>query len=40
MLEKFFKLQQNNTTVKTEVIAGFTTFMTIAYILALNPNIL
>lgn len=40
MLEKFFKLQQNNTTVKTEVIAGFTTFMTMAYILAVNPNIL
>jgi len=40
MLEKFFKLQDNNTTVKTEVIAGFTTFMTMAYILAVNPNIL
>lgn len=40
MLEKFFKLEKNNTTVKTEVIAGFTTFMTMAYILAVNPNIL
>ena len=29
MLEKFFKLKENNTTVKTEVVAGFTTFMTI-----------
>lgn len=40
MLERFFKLEQNNTNVKTEVIAGFTTFMTMAYILAVNPNIL
>ena len=40
MLEKFFKLQENHTTVKTEIIAGFTTFMTMAYILAVNPNIL
>lgn len=40
MLEKFFKLKENNTTVKTEVVAGFTTFMTMAYILAVNPNIL
>lgn len=40
MLEKFFKLESNQTTVKTEVIAGFTTFMTMAYILAVNPNIL
>lgn len=40
MLEKFFKLEKNNTTVKTEIIAGFTTFMTMAYILAVNPNIL
>ncbi|MGL5675985.1 MAG: NCS2 family permease [Cellulosilyticaceae bacterium] len=36
----FFKLKENNTTVKTEVIAGITTFMTMAYILAVNPNIL
>ena len=40
MLEKLFKLKQNNTTVKTEVVAGITTFMTMAYILAVNPSIL
>ena len=40
MLEKIFKLKQNNTTVKTEVVAGITTFMTMAYIIALNPNLL
>ena len=40
MLEKLFKLKENNTNVKTEVLAGFTTFMTMAYILAVNPNIL
>ena len=40
MLEKLFKLRENDTTVKTEVIAGLTTFMTMAYILAVNPNIL
>ena len=40
MLEKLFKLKENNTNVKTEVIAGITTFMTMAYILAVNPNIL
>jgi len=40
MLEKFFKLRENNTNVKTEVIAGITTFMTMAYILAVNPSIL
>ncbi len=40
MLEKFFKLKENNTNVKTEVMAGITTFMTMAYILAVNPNIL
>lgn len=40
MLEKFFKLKENNTTVKTEIMAGITTFMTMAYILAVNPNIL
>lgn len=40
MLEKFFHLKENNTTVKTEVIAGITTFMTMAYILAVNPTIL
>lgn len=40
MLEKWFKLKQNGTTVKTEVLAGLTSFMTMAYILAVNPNIL
>lgn len=40
MLEKMFKLKENNTTVKTEVLAGITTFMTMAYILAVNPSIL
>lgn len=40
MLEKLFKLKDNNTNVKTELIAGVTTFMTMAYILAVNPNIL
>ena len=39
-MEKFFKLKENGTDVKTEVIAGITTFMTMAYILAVNPNIL
>lgn len=40
MLENFFKLKENRTDVKTEVMAGITTFMTMAYILAVNPNIL
>ena len=40
MLEKIFKLKENNTTAKTEIIAGLTTFMTMAYIIALNPNLL
>lgn len=40
MLEKLFHLKKNNTTIKTEVIAGITTFMTMAYILAVNPDIL
>lgn len=40
MLEKIFKLKENGTDVKTEVIAGLTTFMTMAYIIALNPNLL
>ena len=40
MLEKLFQLKENNTTVRTEVIAGITTFMTMAYILAVNPNLL
>ena len=40
MLNRLFKLKENNTKVSTEIIAGLTTFMTMAYILALNPNIL
>ncbi|MCD8248703.1 MAG: NCS2 family permease [Lachnospiraceae bacterium] len=40
MLENLFKLKENGTNVRTEVIAGVTTFMTMAYILALNPSIL
>ena len=40
MFEKVFKLSENKTTVKTEVVAGLTTFMTMAYIIALNPNLL
>lgn len=40
MLENLFKLKENNTSVKTEVIAGVTTFMTMAYILAVNPSVL
>lgn len=39
-MEKLFKLKENNTNVKTEIIAGVTTFMTMAYILAVNPNLL
>lgn len=40
MLEKYFKLSENGTNVRTEVFAGITTFMTMAYILAVNPAIL
>jgi AGZA family xanthine/uracil permease-like MFS transporter len=40
MLDKFFKITEQNSTVKTEVIAGITTFMTMVYILAVNPSIL
>jgi AGZA family xanthine/uracil permease-like MFS transporter len=40
MLEKFFKLKEKNTDVKTEIIAGITTFMTMAYIIFVNPAIL
>ena len=40
MLENIFKLTENKTTVRTEIIAGITTFLTMAYILAVNPNIL
>lgn len=40
MLEKLFHLKENRTDAKTEIMAGITTFMTMAYILAVNPNIL
>ena len=40
MLEKMFKLKEHGTNVKTEIIAGFTTFLAMAYILAVNPSIL
>ncbi|MGL4796791.1 MAG: NCS2 family permease, partial [Paraclostridium sp.] len=40
ILERIFKLSENNTTIKTEVLAGITTFMTMAYILVVNPSIL
>lgn len=40
MLEKFFKLKDNGTTVRTEVVAGIITFLTMSYILIVNPNIL
>lgn len=40
MFEKYFKLKENKTTVRTEILAGITTFMTMAYILAVNPDIL
>lgn len=39
-LERFFKLREKNTTVKTEVLAGLTTFIALAYIIFVNPNIL
>ncbi len=39
-MEKIFKLKENGTTVRTEIMAGLTTFMTMAYIIALNPNLL
>ena len=39
-MEKLFKLKENGTNIKTEVLAGLTTFMTMAYIVALNPNLL
>lgn len=40
MLEKYFRLKENGTNVRTEILAGITTFMTMAYILAVNPDIL
>jgi AGZA family xanthine/uracil permease-like MFS transporter len=39
-LESYFKLSENHTTVKTEIIAGITTFITMAYIIIVNPNVL
>ncbi|MEG0688823.1 MAG: NCS2 family permease, partial [Hungatella sp.] len=40
VFEKWFHLKENHTDIKTEVVAGITTFMTMAYILAVNPSIL
>ena len=40
MLERLFQLNAHNTTVRTEVLAGVTTFLTMAYILFVNPNML
>ncbi|MFN3526983.1 MAG: NCS2 family permease, partial [Paracoccus sp. (in: a-proteobacteria)] len=39
-MEQYFKLSQKGTTIRTEVIAGFTTFLTMAYIIFVNPDIL
>ncbi len=38
MLAKYFRISENKSTLKTEIIAGFTTFMTMVYILAVNPE--
>src|SRR5665648_1148580 len=40
MLESYFKLEEHGTNIKTEIIAGFVTFMTMAYIIVVNPAIL
>ena len=40
IFEKLFKLKENKTTIKTEILAGITTFITMAYIIIVNPNIL
>ena len=40
MLEKVFKLKENNTNLHTELLAGLTTFMTMAYIIVLNPELI
>ena len=40
LLERIFHLKENGTTAKTEIMAGITTFMTMAYILAVNPSIM
>ena len=39
-MEKFFKLKENNTDVRTEIVAGATTFLSMVYVLAVNPSIL
>lgn len=39
-MDKFFKLKEHNTTVRTEIIAGLTTFFAMAYIIIVNPSIL
>ena len=39
-IEKFFKIEENGTTIRTEIVAGVTTFLTMAYIIALNPNLI
>lgn len=39
-MDKLFKISENGSSIRTEIVAGFTTFMTMAYIIALNPNIL
>ena len=39
-MEKLFRLKESGTTVRTEIVAGLTTFMTMAYIISLNPNLL
>ena len=40
MLERLFKLKENKTTVRTEILAGITTFLTMSYIIFINPTIL
>ena len=40
MLEKYFQIKQRKTDIRTEVIAGLTTFLTMAYIIVVNPSIL
>lgn len=40
MLERVFKLREHGTTARTEVIAGFTTFLTMVYIVFVNPQFL
>ena len=40
MLERIFKLSENKTNVRTEIVAGITTFLTMAYIIFVNPDIL